>query len=50
MMRLSNTPPKGAGQVKRVTKTEVLLTHIKGPGNDKFGSFMAGTAGVWNPF
>jgi hypothetical protein len=37
-MTLSNTPPAGAGQVQRVTKTERLLKHIAGLGLDRFGN------------
>lgn len=34
-MRLSNTPPKGAGKAQGVTKTERLLKHIAGMGSDR---------------
>ena len=34
-MRLDNTPPKGAGKSQGTTKTELLLNHIEGLGNDK---------------
>lgn len=34
-MRLQNSPPAGAGQVKRGTKTDALLAHIEGLGTDK---------------
>ena len=37
-MTLSNTPPAGAGQVQRITKTERLLKHIAGLGLDRFGN------------
>ena len=41
MMRLSNTPPAGAGKVHGVTKTERLLKHIAGLGRDKYGAPIA---------
>ncbi len=34
MIRLQNTPPKGAGQAQGVTKTERLIKHICGLGTD----------------
>ena len=34
-MALANKPPKGAGQVQGVTKTERLLKVIEGLGDDK---------------
>lgn len=34
-MRLNNTPPDGAGKGQGTTKTELLLKHIEGLGNDK---------------
>lgn len=37
MMRLSNTPPKGAGKPQGVTKTDRLIRHIHSLGNDTLG-------------
>lgn len=41
MMCLDHTPPKGAGKVHGITKTERLIKHIAGLGTDKHGNPIA---------